>query len=81
MSVSKLRANKFIKKLHFRKKKSILLDAYTGNWCHIHILVVLTENLNNREGQTDSTFVEKYYITWNKKGFRSSRVFIEGPYI
>ena len=37
------------------------------------------ENLNNRAGQTDSTTVDEYYLTWTKK-----RVILnlnEGPYI
>ena len=32
---------------------------------------LVRENLNNREGQTDSTSVDKYYYTWTTKGVRN----------
>ena len=31
---------------------------------------VFSENLDNREGQTDSTAVDKSYFTWTEKGVR-----------
>ena len=43
------------------------------------------ENLNNREGQSDSLPVDKYYVSMTTKGIRCNSSIIEGfhrgPYI
>ena len=59
-------------------KRIILLSAIDdiadGKKYHINLFytcalsVKRRENLNKREGQTDSTTIEKYYLTWTIKG-------------